>query len=52
MKSIAQQEKDAEVAYKECLRRHPHAARTNVLWYKWRDLKTRLIALQSKERAA
>ena len=37
MKSIAQQEKNAEIAYKEAFARHPRAARTTVLWCKWRE---------------
>ena len=53
MKSIAQQEKDAEIAYKQCLQRHPHSSRTTVLWYRWRDLKTKLIRVQlSTERSS
>ena len=47
MKSIAQQERDAEATYKEAFRRHPKAARTTVLWHKWCEAKRKLIALQS-----
>ena len=53
MKSIAQQERDAELAYKLCLQRHLHSSRTTVLWYRWRDLKTKLIRVQlNTERSA
>ena len=47
MKSIAQQERNAEALFKEAFAKHPRAARTTVLWCKWRDFKTRLIAVQS-----
>ena len=53
MKSIAQQEKNAEIAYKQAFARHPRASRTTVLWCKWCEAKRKLIASQTKqERAA
>lgn len=48
MKTLAEQERQAESAYREAHRRHPRSARTTRLWFDWRDAKAKLIALQTK----
>lgn len=52
MKPIIQQYQEAEAAYREALRRHPRSARTVVLWHKWRDLKVKLIAAETRQSRA
>jgi hypothetical protein len=49
MKTIEQQLKEADEACQYSFARHPKAAITTVLWYRLRDLKTRLL---KKEMAA
>jgi hypothetical protein len=52
MKSILQQYQEAEANYREIMRRHPKSARAVVLWHKWRDLKVKLLALETKQSRA